>query len=156
VLVLVIVLVAGVWFGEDSSNPARSLRWLALDAALGIGSVVWLTRMQRRLFRVVASVACIAAAAAGFLLGQRSESRAYNYCVEHCEELRTELRAYQEREGRYPERLTQAIGREQLCVRSLRGTLLWYSTTNSSYQLEFGDYLVTWRATDRDPFIATK
>lgn len=155
-LVPVAVLLTGTWLGEAGSNPIHGLRGLALGTVLAVGLVVWFTKGHRRSLRAAASFGCIAAACVGFMVGQHSAMRAYNACVEHREEIRDELRAYRQREGHFPVHLAEALGRNRSCTRPLRGSLLRYSATDSSYELEFGDYLTTWRSTNRDAFIATK
>lgn len=153
---VVAVFLAELWFGEDGSTLAPRLRWAALTALLALATVWWIGRASGRRFRIIAMMACVAASVAGFVMGDREATRAYNYCVANGEEIRTQLATYRQREGHYPARLDLAIARERLCTRALRGTLLWYSATASTYQLEFGDYLVTFRSTDQAPFVAAK
>ncbi|GEJ57742.1 hypothetical protein [Anaeromyxobacter diazotrophicus] len=155
-LVLAGVLVGAVYLGEDVSDPMGSLAWIALDSALAAGAVLRLTKRQRRSVRFLAALALVAVAGVGFLVGSRSRTRAYNECVEHGEAIRGGLRRYMEREGHYPATLEQAVAQGRMCLRPLRGTILRYSTTGHAYELQFGDHLVTWRATDREAFIARK
>jgi hypothetical protein len=149
-------VVAEVWFGEDNSNLFPRIWWATLTGVLATAAVWRLASTSGKRMRTAMATACAAAAVAGLLIGTQEATRAYNECVEHGEDIRRELAAYKQQHGHYPTHLRQAIKRSSSCSRALRGSLLRYSATASEYELEFGDYLVTFRATDQEKFVATK
>jgi hypothetical protein len=138
------IFLADSWFGEGGSMSLA--KWAVASCATAVAIVWRLTRGDRAVLRVLAMSACAALGAAGFVTGDHEHTRAYNECVRHGEEIRAQLSAYRQREGHYPDRLDRAVDQKRLCNRTLRGSILWYSATASTYQLEFGDDLVTFRA----------
>jgi hypothetical protein len=155
-LLLLATLAAGVWFGEDNSNVFPRVWWATLTGVLATAAAWRLTSTSGRWLRTSITVASAAVAVAGFVIGGGEATRAYNECVARGEDIRRELAAYKQQHGHYPRQLPEAIKRSSSCSRALRGSLLQYSATAPGYQLEFGDYLVTFRATDQHEFMATK
>ena len=151
-----VISLAELWFGEDGSSIFPRVWWAAVTGLLGVAAVWRIASASRYAVRSVAAIACGAVSIAAFLIGDREATHAYNYCVDHGEEIRSRLAAYRERKHTYPTRLDMAVEEERLCTRTLRGSILRYSATASMYKLEFGDYLVSFTATDQEPFTAVK
>jgi len=96
----------------------------------------------------------IAAIWAGGYIGNRCASSALSECAKSSEHLRAALAAYRERTGQFPLTLEQ-LGSIP-CKRCLRGTIVSYKSDGKSYDISFGDWLVSWHGTDRDPVTAIK
>ena len=148
----VVVVVFGCWLGEGGS-PAWAVVPIvgAFVAVLAVGVVapgkVWV--------KAVSGVSAFALYAAALFLGGLSFTQAFGECVEKGEEVRSLLHQYQKKEGRFPERLTQ-LEAFRLCGRILRPTVLDYEKTESGYVLSFKDWLVEYKATESEPFMAHK
>lgn len=99
--------------------------------------------------------ALLAVYVVAYILGTLSFTRAFNECVTRGDEVRIQLSEYRQKNGQFPERLSQLDG-DGLCRSVTRPTLLTYETTKDGYIMIFKDWLVTYQATESDPFHAHK
>jgi hypothetical protein len=149
--------VAGVWVGEDEMFPSRILSTLHLDSPLAIlaiplivlavvavlgGAMLW----RKGILAAFAGAVILGTSlSGGYVFGNRELNRALGECPDATDRLRRELAEYHQRTGRYPTNLAE-LGPVP-CQRVMRGTLLFYGRNGEGYDLIFGDWLVTWHAT---------
>jgi len=147
-----VVVVFGFWLGEGGSPPWAIVPVVsAFVAAFAVAALVH----GKLWVKSIGAIAVFALYAVALFLGWISFTDAFRECVEKGEEVRAQLREYHQKEGQFPERLSQLKG-FQLCDRILRPTLLEYEKTKSGYVLSFHDWLVEHKATESEPFMAHK
>lgn len=93
--------------------------------------------------------------AVAFYAGDCSFYKAYNTCFKKAELIRGKLSNYKVTNGEYPDELKD-LNKPLPCSRCLRGTILKYESTGSSYKISFEDWLMEHSATDKKPFMAHK
>jgi hypothetical protein len=165
-LVSALLFMVTWWLSEDLFFPVEQLRALHLDRSAGwvaacclliaglaaIGSaILWRRGWSGRLSGATLLIA--ATAAAGYI-GGHCASTALNDCVASSEQLRAALAGYQHRTGSFPATLEQ-LGAVP-CKRCLRGTIVTYKSDGKTYDISFGDWLVSWHGTDREPVTPIK
>ena len=154
-LVGVAVLFAGIggyWFGGDP-QPLPGLADLAFGFLTAVAAAALPGR--RLIARTCAAVLVLATFVGSWIAGASEASIAFNDCVAQCEALRGRLDEYRSTKGAYPDSLAD-LGSPLPGGRMLRGSLLEYSRRGTGYVFEFGDWLVTHRATDSEPCFAQK
>ena len=142
----------GFWLGERCS-----LLQSALPLAVGLfGSllIAYIAPVKLR-YKALGGFALLAVYVVAYILGTLSFTRAFNECVTRGDEVRIQLSEYRQKNGQFPERLSQLDG-DGLCRSVTRPTLLTYETTKDGYIMIFKDWLVTYQATESDPFHAHK
>ena len=166
-LIIAALLFVGTWWlSEDLFFPVEQLHALNLDrpagllvacafliaALVAIGSaIVWRGGWPGRF---AGAALLIASTAAGGYIGGSCASAALNECAKSPQDLRTSLTAYQHRTGKFPQTLEQ-LGTVP-CKRCLRGTIVTYKSDGKTYDISFGDWLVSWHGTDREPITLFK
>jgi len=138
----------GFWLGERNS-----LLQSALPIVVGLfGSltIVWIAPVKLR-YKVLGGFALLGLYVVACIFGTQSFTRAFNECVTRGDEVRIQLSEYRQKNGQFPDRLSQLDG-DGLCRSVTRPTLLTYETTKDGYILIFKDWLVTYQATESDPF----
>ena len=146
-----IFIILGFWFGEGTSL-LRSL----LPAAVGLVGCLIIAFLApvKTWLRVLGGVALLALYVAAFIAGAQSSSQAFNDCVERGDEVRTLLSEYREKNGQFPDRLSQ-LDDDGQCARITRPSILEYTKTKDGYFLTFGDF-VRHSATESEIFNANK
>ena len=150
-------LFLGIWHGEDLCDPFV----VVLD--LG-GGAIWLAALLLVAWRKPAfrkqAIACAivvpAVMAVGLFVGDRVGRRAWNECVLEGELVRTALSEFYRETGGYPEELPSLGLRRIPGGRFLRGGILDYDSTGEGYSLRYGDWLVSFVATESTPFTGFK
>ena len=104
---------------------------------------------------MLGGVALLMLYVAAFIAGTQSFARAFNACVESGDEMRTRLSEYRNKNGEFPNRLSQLDGDGQ-CARITRPSILKYTKTKVGYFLTFEDWLVRYSATESQRFIPSK
>jgi len=166
-IVITALLFAGSWWlSEDLFFPIEQLRAVKLDNRAGlliagavvlivlaaIGStIVWRSRWP---WRVFGAALVISGTLTGGYLGHRCASSALNECAGSPDRVPRALAAYHQRMGQFPMTLEQ-LGVVP-CKRCLRGSIVTYKSDGVTYDFSFGDWLVTWHGTDREPITAIK
>ena len=144
--------VAGLWLGEHGSSPfpIESIGALAL---LITAAVVLLQRLGLSLPLGVG--ATIALFVLIWLAGANESTLAFNECVREGETAREKLAIYRGRTGRFPETLAE-LDTHLPGNLTLPPDILHYRRTPQGYRLIFQDWLVRHRASESEPFLATK
>lgn len=165
-LVAVMLFFGTWWLSEDLYFPIALLQALRLDHPSGIllagfavvaalaclgSSIVWRNGWPARL---AAAALLIAATFSGGYVGGRCGSSALNECAQTGEQVRIRLAKFRQKTGTFPNTLGD-LGHVP-CQRCFRGTILHYTSNGNSYDLSFGDWLVSWHGTDREPITAIK
>lgn len=151
VLALTWVLLAFLQ-GEGGLWPSEAPVALACVAA---SILVGLVAPGRLGARVVLVVAMLSLSAAAYWVSLQVRIGAFNACIDTGGDVRRLLGAYQQKNRQFPERLDQLDGAVPCGLLSGR-SLLVYEKTKTGYVLSFGDWLVTHRATESEPFSANK
>lgn len=152
VLTTIIFLFVAFWLGEAGKGLFQIFPYVA--GLVGILTIPSLMSTKLK-YRAFVGFLFIVFYAAAFYMGHLSFYRAYNACLESAEQIRTDLSVYKTKNGKYPDVLDD-LNSPLPCERCLRGTILEYESTASSYKIWFKDRLVEHRATDKEPFFAHK
>jgi len=150
-------LLFGVWRGEDLSDPLPKV------VDLG-GGLIWvvtfllvsLRKPERRRAAIAYALFVPAALAVGYVAGDRIGARALNECISEGESIRVALHEFYGKNGRYPVDLASLHLQRVPGGRLLRGGILNYTRTGEGYSLNFGDYMVSYVATESTPFLGAK
>lgn len=168
----VLLVVAGIWLGEGN-RPGRGIDWLfyhgglsgllsaaaifVLSTAISVHVLLRLSSWRRPwMLTAVISCALVALSTIGFVLGDRSKSRAIHSCFDHQEDVRKALRTYHSVHGSYPASLDSLTGVQIPGDRILRGSVLNYRSTDDGYVLSVADPLMISEATETHGFISSK
>ena len=166
IAVSIVISVVAMWFAESSVAPVillsvvsgRASWWLVMLAVVLLVSCAALGVLLLRPYgwpaRFGGALAILVAVWIGLIAGDRSQMRAYNECVEDARLLQASIESFRQRNGQYPNSLLE-VGTVP-CRRVLRGTIVSYERTASGYNVSFGDWLVQWRGSERQPVTATK
>ena len=154
VVVVTLMVFAAFAYGESRLGPGDLLVGavvlLAANSLVSFG--FWPGRISGK---VMLAVVCGLLAIAALNLGSRSFRSAFNECVSRGEAVRAALATHRARHGSFPVQLSE-LAEPAPCRRAMLTSLLHYSMTPETYELWFGDWLVSHRATDSHPFEATK
>jgi len=154
-LIAGLAILAGVWLGEGWVGPTSLAAWGVLVLFVIIGARIGI--VSRRIWRLLIGLLVGLLVVGGWYLGTQSAGRAFNACVTNGEEVRSALTRYHAQHGEYPESLAELDVTKSLPgKRWLRPNLLIYQTTPAGYQIQFSDWLVTFSATNAQPFMAQK
>ncbi len=82
--------------------------------------------------------------------------QAYNDSVDRGEELRAQLNLYFKANGAYPNSLAELEIKNMPGKRWFGKTIIKYQIRPEGYLLDFGDQMVSWRATESEAFTASK
>lgn len=160
------VFFAAWWLFEDLFFPIPQLHAMHADNAIGLivsavlltlllaaagAAIVWGGGMA---WRVIGAMILIAAAYAGSNVGAHFGTAALEECAGNPQRLTTSLAAFHARSGRFPRTLDE-LGTVP-CSRPLRGTIVWYRSNGQTYDVAFGDWLVSWHGSDREAITAIK
>jgi hypothetical protein len=152
VLVMVLALAAGFWFGGALT---RSLSVTAVAAVAGcvvLGDLVG--GSERWQGRVASAVLAAVFFCCGWYLAGREIDAAYAECAQRGEEVRQALSLYEDMHGTYPASLSELHGVAIPGQRLLRPGLLEYERTKGGYELSFRDTVVRSTATATRPFFS--
>lgn len=152
VLSTIILLFVSFWLGEAGKGLFQIFPYLI--GLIGIVALPYLIS-KKWMYRTLFGFLFIVSYAAAFYMGDLSFCRAYNTCLEEAEQTRTALSDFKTKNGKYPVALDD-LNIPLPCSRCLRGTILEYESTDSSYRICFKDWLVEHSATDKEPFLAHK
>lgn len=130
----------GLWFGEDLDAPFPSMA--ALVAAVAISGTFGLALRQPVWLRIGASLGIVVLFGGGWSIGDRERSQAYNECRNSGDSVLAALRAYRTTNGEFPASLS-VLSIRIPCQRTLRGTILEYSSQKYAFTLSFGDWLMS-------------
>ncbi|GMV19908.1 MAG: hypothetical protein AMXMBFR56_81320 [Polyangiaceae bacterium] len=142
----------GVWFGEAGAGVPSVAQLLLVPLSAVVAATV---APGQALVRSSAAALVATLLVAGWIVGARGATAAFNACVSNGETVRQSLASHRSRHGRFPNSLAD-LGAPVPCSRFLRGSLLTYNTTGATYDLYFGDHLTTHHATDAHGFAAHK
>lgn len=152
VLSTIFFLIVAFWIGEEGRGLFQIFPYAI--GLIGMATIPYLMSKKWR-YRTLFGLLFIVFYGAAFYMGDTSFSRAYRSCLENGEQVRTYLSNYKTKHGKYPELLYE-LDVALPCSRCLRGTILEYESTASTYKLLFKDWLVEHVATDKEPFMAHK
>ncbi len=154
VLFAALALGAGIWIGEDNSEPISAVLFIAL---FGGGLIAYiLTPLKSARGRLISMAAAGLVLFGGWIFGRNSAGAAFNDCVANGKSVRAALADYQVKNGTFPLHLDRLELAGLPGDRLLRASLLIYRRTPEGYELSFSDWLVTHRATETDAFTAWK
>ena len=152
VLSTIILLLVSFWLGEAGKGIFRITPYLfGLIGIVTIPSLI----SQKWKYRTLSGFIFIILYAAVFYMGDLSFYQAYNNCIQEAEQIRISLFEFKDQNGKYPAELDD-LNIQLPCSRFLRGTILEYEGTASSYKILFKDWLVEHSATDKEPFLTHK
>ena len=149
---LLATFVISVWLGESRDAIWEDLIWSGTVAI--IAAVLSILMIKKKWVKIICAILTFVISALGLYLGEYSASRAFNDCAKNAENLRVALDVYHDNYGRYPKTISELPTLP--CRRFIRGSLLDYNLTEKGYSLEFSDWLITFSASESDPFIAHK
>jgi hypothetical protein len=152
VLSTIMLLLVSFWLGEAGKGIFRITPYLF--GLIGIVAIPYLISKKWK-YRALSGFIFIILYAVAFYMGDLSFYQAYNNCIEEAEQIRTTLFEFKDQNGKYPADLDD-LNIQLPCSRFLRGTILEYESTASSYKIWFKDWLVGHSATDKEPFITHK
>lgn len=144
--------VFGFWLGEGGS-PSRETVPLAM--ALIACIVAGFIMPGKPWHKVLAGFASLALLSMALVVGSLSFTRAFNECIATGEVVRTRLSEYRQQNNQYPNHLGRLEGLTP-CWRILRPSILAYEKTADGYVISFKDWLVEYRATESESFMALK
>jgi hypothetical protein len=150
VLVVILSLVAGFWFGGEAGRGISTAAIAALAVCVLLGDL--LGSRARRWARLTTAVTAALIFGGGWILGSAELERAFAGCVTRGEAVRTELEVHRERHGRYPDSLDELTGFTIPGGRLLRPGLMVYERTADGYGLSFADATVRMTATHERGF----
>jgi hypothetical protein len=142
---------AGLWMGEHGASPLAAA---GLGFLLAFGSAALLRRLGTAA-SMVATFVTAAIFTLVWLAGAREATLALNECIDQGEAVRESLGRYHARTGEYPRRLSD-LGSHIPGGMTLAPGRLHYRVVAKGYVLEFGDWLVTHRASESEPFLAVQ
>lgn len=153
ILVLVAAILWGIWCGED-------LTVFLGVSVIGVLGAMTLVAVALRLFRQALGrglllLGVVVALFVGIILGANSASSAFNECVNRGERVRQELENFHAVHRIYPEKLSDIQARLP-GERWLRANIMEYKKTETGYDLQFRDFLITHMANERSGFTAYK
>jgi hypothetical protein len=146
----------GWWLGEDARRHLLDVGWVEPISVLGIAALGWRLGGPGRWSRLTAITVLLALFVGALLMGKRQAGNAFNDCVSRGEEVRRALTRYRDQHGEYPTQLSKIEARARCGRRMLRGDLLEYERRGAGYSLKFSDWLVSFSASEANPFIAQK
>jgi hypothetical protein len=143
------------WDGEDLMRPLDSA---ALSTVLAIVCAAIMARLSARplWIRAGSALAALVVASGSHLWAASLAQHAFNECVVRGEDVRSALARFRHQHECYPERLTDLSETSIPGRRYLRPNLLQYRPTPSGYDAWFGDWLVTFSASEQHGFGAHK
>jgi hypothetical protein len=143
------------WAGEDQTSLGGNIGLSAVAAVIGAAIVAALSPRSKWV-RIGWALVAFAVAAGSHIRASDLAISAFNDCVERGEDVRTALALFRGEHGHYPAHLAELRGIRIPGRRWLRPNLLNYRTTASGYDLWFGDWLVTFTASEGQAFLAHK
>ncbi|MEA3434892.1 MAG: hypothetical protein U9R43_00395 [Thermodesulfobacteriota bacterium] len=146
-----IFLLIAFWLGEAGMGLFQLSPYLM--GLIGVLSTIFIFSKWKH--RAVYVFFFFVLYAGAFYAGDCSFYQAYNTCYQEAESIRNDLSNYKNKNGKYPDKLKD-LNKPLPCLRCIRGTILEYEATASSYKILFKDWLVEHSATDREPFTAHK
>ena len=152
VITTITLPIVAFWLGEAGRGLLQIFPYVI--GLIGMGTISYLM-FKKWEYRIFFGFLFIVFYVAAFYMGDISFSRAYSSCLKNGEQVRTYLSNYKTKHGKYPEVLDK-LDVALPCSRCLRGTILEYEGTASTYELSFKDWLVEHSATDKESFIAHK
>jgi hypothetical protein len=152
VLSTIFFLIVAFWLGEEGRGLFQIFPYAI--GLIGMATIPYLMSKKWK-YPILFGFLFIGFYVAAFYMGDISFSRAYSSCLKNGEPVRTYLSNYKTKHGKYPEVLDE-LDVALPCSRCLRGTILEYESTASTYKLLFKDWLVEHVATDKEPFMAHK
>jgi hypothetical protein len=150
VLVVILSLVAGFWFGGETDRDISTAAIATLAVCVLLGDL--LASRARRRARLASAVLAALIFGAGWILGYAELERAFSACVARGEAVRTALEEHRERDGRYPDSLGELTRFAMPGGRLLRPGLMLYERTEEGYALSFADTTVRLTATHERGF----
>jgi hypothetical protein len=150
VLIVILSLAAGFWFGGEADRGISTAAIAALAVCVLLGDL--LGSRARRWARLASAVTAALIFGAGWILGSVELERAFTTCVTHGEEVRTALEEHRERDGEYPVSLDELTRFAIPGGRLLRPGLMLYERTTDGYALSFADATVRMTATHERGF----
>jgi hypothetical protein len=148
----VAAIAAGRWFGEGLDASMVSLS--EAGTLLLLIALTLATARQGRT-RLIAAVVVTLLFIGADAWGRRDSQAAFNDCVAKGEAVRQALARYRSENGHFPDELS-ALSDLGVGRRMLRRDLLSYRRVGDGYALSFGDRLVTFTASEAQPFSAHK
>jgi hypothetical protein len=148
------ILLIGItfWMGEGG---ALLIDPLLITIALAGSFIITISFPGSLLKKVLVGIGVFAITVAAYFGGAYSFNSAYNECVVKGESVRVQLAEYYSKNKHYPENLKQ-LNSTLPGTRILRPTILNYKKTQDGYDLSFQDWLVEFKATQSEPFMAHK
>ena len=151
-----VTLLAFAAFAYDESGLGPGDLFVGAVVLVAVTSfVVFVFWPGRNPVKVSLAFVCGILAIAALNLGGKSFRSAFNECVSEGEQVRVALASHRARHGSFPV-LLKELAEPTLCRRVMLPSLMRYSMTPGGYELRFGDWLVSHRATDSRPFEAEK
>lgn len=148
-VVATLLALAGAWLGNGDASLLSSGGMVCVAAAWLINGAV----CRRWRHRLVGAALLLVVFGCAWWFGNRDRGLAYNEWMVQGEDVRTDLASFRAKHGRFPATLshlrTSLPGR-----RLLRGQLAHYTVGphGDGYKLLYGDWLVTFYASDTEPF----
>jgi hypothetical protein len=142
---MVAAVAAGVWSGETETDFLLDRVGLVLAVASLMAGVAIGRRVRSR---VLLGLLTLSLFGTGVVVGSRNLGRVYNNCFHDGVNAQDDLAQYLATHGAYPSNLSVLPG-SPYCARLLRGPLLEYTSTGSTYELSFQDWLVSQEANDK-------
>jgi len=153
-LVLILSALLFFWLGEGFYNFLNPL--VILLVLVGAVTIAALMPVKNRKLRTLLFLVILSLLFLVNYLGNLSARYAYNDCVNHGEEVRSELAKYHELTKRYPDSLDQLKGFRVPGKRILRPGMLRYESNGEHYGMSFSDNFMMQEASDVSGFTAHK